>query len=64
MRVFEITSMTFESNICKCYVKVEDDENEDDAEYKAIKIDQGWGDGIYKILSCEEVFHIDPNELE
>lgn len=55
MKTFEIHYLNYEGNTPTMTVEVEDDQDEEDAQYKAITEDEGWGDGIHKILSIHQI---------
>ena len=55
MKTFEIHYLNYEGNTPITIVEVDDDQNENDAQLKAIEEDKGWGDGIKEILSIHQI---------
>lgn len=55
MKTYEIRYLNYEGNTPTMQVEVEDDQNEDDAQIKAIKEDCGYGDGIMQIIDCTQI---------
>lgn len=52
MKTFEIRYVNYEGNTPTMTVEVDDDQDEEDAKLKAIREDEGWGDGIKEIIDC------------
>lgn len=53
MKKFRINYMSHEGRITYTDVEVEEYQSEDEAIAKAYEEDDGFGDGIYKIIDCE-----------
>lgn len=52
MRIWTVEYINYEGQFKWTEVETEDDAEEMDAQLKAILEDDGWGDGIHKIISC------------
>jgi hypothetical protein len=50
MKIYEIEYVSYEGRNVRTTVEVDDDQDESDAQYKAITDDEGWGDGIHIII--------------
>ncbi len=55
MKTFEINYLNYEGDIKFKIIEVEDDQDEDDAKLKAIREDDGWGDGIKEIIQVHQM---------
>ena len=56
MKRFEVEYLNYEGNVSRAIVEMQDDgATAGDAERQAIRDDDGWGDGIHKVLGCTEV---------
>lgn len=53
MKTCTVIYYSNEGRVVRMDVDVEDDATEEDVKYKAIMEDDGWGDGILKIIDVE-----------
>lgn len=55
MKYFEVRYLNYEGNTASKTVEMPDDADEESAISHAIETDCGWGDGIHRIIDCNEV---------